>query len=284
MKKSTLLFLLSVIAQPTFGQSNPRTVEYFDEFWQTTPYKEKAHYYRAIDKQGSLFLVKDFYVASNSIQMEALCSSVNPLTQIGKVIWYHPNGLVEREGEYISGKAQGIHKRYYENGQIRSETLYNGENSLTLQYWSEEGKPLLEKGTGLVVSREENNETIYFEVEDSIMVASYTVSDSYDTLYGFTDVIPTYKGGMQEFYRGISKLIRYPNYARRNRIEGKVFIRFTINKKGLIDSAKVIKGIGGGCDEAALEACIKQTRWIPGTRKGKPVKTSLVLPIIFKLT
>lgn len=80
----------------------------------------------------------------------------------------------------------------------------------------------------------------------------------------------------------IQENIVYPELAKRLGIEGKVYILAFINEKGIVDHAKVIKGIGSGCDEAALNAVIK-TKFSPGKQRGKPVKVQVSIPIVFKL-
>ena len=44
----------------------------------------------------------------------------------------------------------------------------------------------------------------------------------------------------------------------------------------------VLKGIGAGCDEAALNAVLK-TKFKPGKQRGKPVNVQVSIPVIFKL-
>jgi hypothetical protein len=45
----------------------------------------------------------------------------------------------------------------------------------------------------------------------------------------------------------------------------------------------VIRGIGGGCDEAAVAVVSKMPNWIPGEQRGKKIDVRFVLPISFKL-
>jgi TonB family protein len=80
----------------------------------------------------------------------------------------------------------------------------------------------------------------------------------------------------------IQSKIKYPEEAKRNGIEGRVFIQAFIDETGNVADAKVIKGVGSGLDEAALEA-VKQTKFIPGKQEGKPVKVQVTIPIVFKL-
>jgi TonB family protein len=54
------------------------------------------------------------------------------------------------------------------------------------------------------------------------------------------------------------------------------------DENGKVIHAKVLNGIGGGCDEVALDA-IKQTKFNPGIQNGKPIKVQVTIPIWFKL-
>ncbi|MCJ7554169.1 MAG: energy transducer TonB [Ignavibacteriaceae bacterium] len=80
----------------------------------------------------------------------------------------------------------------------------------------------------------------------------------------------------------IQSKIKYPEIAKRAGIEGNVYVQAFIDENGNVANAKIIKGIGSGCDEAALDA-VKQTKFKPGRQKGKPVKVQVSIPIAFKL-
>jgi TonB family protein len=85
-------------------------------------------------------------------------------------------------------------------------------------------------------------------------------------------------GGM----KAIQEKIVYPEIAKRAGIEGKVHVQAFINEEGNVVSAKILKGVGAGCDEVALDA-VKQTKFNPGTQNGKPIKVQVTIPIVFKL-
>ena len=80
----------------------------------------------------------------------------------------------------------------------------------------------------------------------------------------------------------IMKKITYPEIAKRQQIQGKVFLLAYIDEKGKVDDVKVIRGIGGGCDEAAVDA-VKKSSFTPGKIKGAATKVKLSLAITFKL-
>jgi TonB family protein len=90
-------------------------------------------------------------------------------------------------------------------------------------------------------------------------------------------------GGMPQFYKYIGSTMKYPASARRFGIEGKVFVQFIVENDGKITNVKVIKGIGGGCDEEAQRVMENAPNWNPGRQRGKPVRQRYTLPIQFSL-
>jgi protein TonB len=104
-------------------------------------------------------------------------------------------------------------------------------------------------------------------------------SSTKDTIYFVKlEEMPEPIGGIE----AIQNKVIYPKEARDQGVQGKVYILAFINEKGIVDSTKIIKGIGGGCDEAAMNA-IKQIKFKPGRQKGIPMKAQVAIPIMFKL-
>ncbi|HEX2963825.1 MAG TPA: energy transducer TonB [Ignavibacteriales bacterium] len=60
-------------------------------------------------------------------------------------------------------------------------------------------------------------------------------------------------------------------------------VGFIIEKDGSMSDIKVVKGIGGGCDEEAVRVTKLMGKWNPGMQKGKPVRVRMVMPYQFKL-
>ena len=82
--------------------------------------------------------------------------------------------------------------------------------------------------------------------------------------------------------KSIQQKIVYPEIALRARVEGKVFVKAFVDETGTVTSAEIVKGIGAGCDEAAIDA-VRQTKFSPGKQRGRPIKVQVTIPIIFKL-
>ena len=98
------------------------------------------------------------------------------------------------------------------------------------------------------------------------------------------ETMPSFRGGEQKLFEFIGKNVVYPQEAIDAGIEGKVFVEFYIEKDGTVCDAKVLRGIGYGCDEEALRVIGLMPKWSPGKQRGKAVRVRYTLPINFKLS
>ncbi|HOJ03221.1 MAG TPA: energy transducer TonB [Bacteroidota bacterium] len=80
----------------------------------------------------------------------------------------------------------------------------------------------------------------------------------------------------------VKKNLVYPDLAIRAGVEGTVIVLAYVNKDGVVTGTEVLRGIGGGCDEAAMEA-VKKVRFKPGLQRGKPVNVKVSVPVKFRL-
>lgn len=96
---------------------------------------------------------------------------------------------------------------------------------------------------------------------------------------------PEFEGGDVALRNFIAKNIVYPQPARDAGQEGKVYITFVIDETGKVESSKVLKGIGYGCDEESMRVINKLPKFKkPGRNTaGKPVKVIYNIPILFKM-
>ena len=82
----------------------------------------------------------------------------------------------------------------------------------------------------------------------------------------------------------LAKTIVYPPRALRRNIQGRVIVRFTVNKAGKITDVHVIKGVSPELDEEALRVVSMFPPWQnPGKQNGKPVPVFYSLPIQFRV-
>ena len=105
-----------------------------------------------------------------------------------------------------------------------------------------------------------------------------------DSVYQIVEKMPQYTGGESAMMKYVSENIKYPEKAKDDGIQGRVFISFVVEKDGSVSNVKVVRGIGGGCDEEAARVIAGMPKWQPGMQKGKPVRVNYMMPVFFKLT
>ena len=101
--------------------------------------------------------------------------------------------------------------------------------------------------------------------------------------YLVVEQMPEFPGGDQTMRKFLRDNIRYPMMARESGITGTVYVTFIVSTSGQISDVKLLRGIGGGCDEEAVRVVKTMPRWIAGRQTGKPVPVQFNLPIKFSL-
>jgi len=101
--------------------------------------------------------------------------------------------------------------------------------------------------------------------------------------HSMVEEMPAFPGGHEAMMKHLSRSLKYPDEAAENGIQGKVFVAFVVERDGSINEVKVLRGIGGGCDQEAIRVVKGMPKWTPGKLAGKEVRVRYNLPIIFKL-
>jgi periplasmic protein TonB len=104
-----------------------------------------------------------------------------------------------------------------------------------------------------------------------------------DAIYTYVQEPPVYPGGDLARKSFIQHNIVYPQLAKQNKIHGIVYVSFIVEKNGTLTNAKIMQGIGAGCDDEALRVVSKMPRWKPGKRQGHEVRVQIVMPLNFIL-
>lgn len=110
-----------------------------------------------------------------------------------------------------------------------------------------------------------------------------TPTDTTQEVITMAEVMPQFPEGEEEMYDFINKNLLYPKLAKENGIEGRVIVRFIVQKSGYIDKIEIIRKLGWGCDEEVLRMIQLMPKWSPGKVNGKPVAVYFTLPVTFKL-
>lgn len=76
----------------------------------------------------------------------------------------------------------------------------------------------------------------------------------------------------EKFIEYYSKNIKYPAEAKEKNISGNVLVSYIIEKDGRITNTKVVKSVGGGCDEEAIRFISSMPKCTPAEKDGKKVR------------
>ncbi len=102
-------------------------------------------------------------------------------------------------------------------------------------------------------------------------------------IFQIVEEMPAYPGGERALLEYVAKNIKYPQIARETGIQGRVFVGFVVEPDGSVSNVKILRGIGGGCDEEAMRVIKSLPKWKPGKQRGKAVRVSYQIPVVFKL-
>ncbi len=95
--------------------------------------------------------------------------------------------------------------------------------------------------------------------------------------------MPEFPGGRSALGRYIAEKVRYPAIAQENRIQGRVYVTFVVNKQGVVENVKIIRGVDPALDKEALRVISSLPNWKPGKQRGNPANVRFTVPINFRL-
>jgi TonB family protein len=102
-------------------------------------------------------------------------------------------------------------------------------------------------------------------------------------VFMIVEVLPMFPGGQEAMLKFIAERLVYPEAALEEEIEGTVVVEFIVEEDGSLSNFKILKDIGGGCGEAALDVIKQMPNWVPGTQRNVPVRVYMKVPLRFKL-
>ena len=98
------------------------------------------------------------------------------------------------------------------------------------------------------------------------------------------EVKPSFQGGdANTFSKWVNTQLKYPETAKRNGVQGRVILVFTVCKDGSVKDVKVLRGCSPELDKEAVRVVSLSPKWNPGIQRGKPVAVRYTFPIIFHL-
>lgn len=226
-------------------------------------------------------IVKSFY--SNGTPRSEI-SYVNDILD-GMMIRYFPNGNIMSEKNFSNGILHGTVREFYDSGLIKEEfSVDNGVINGTRKIYYSNGS--LKSVAIYDYGQLKQNDSFEYDPNYSALPKDYLAGNRQQELLKKrkqeilcdVDICPFPIGGLKTIYDNLV----YPEHALLYGLEGTVTLIASIDEKGDVINSEVIKHLGLGCDEAAKDA-VKKTKFIPGQKANKIVKSNVTLNIEFKI-
>jgi TonB family protein len=174
------------------------------------------------------------------------------------------------------------------------KSIKDGKYTLKVKFSISDNKePMLNTKIAPLKGYAALNDVVVTTALNDIVVIGYgnktnapTNNDGENKIFDFVSIEkqPQFPGGMTKFYEYLSKSVRYPTEAVKNKVEGKVFLSFIVEKDGTLNDITVIRSLGSGTDEEAMRVLKESPKWIAGVQKGKTVRVKYNIPIGFSLS
>lgn len=102
-------------------------------------------------------------------------------------------------------------------------------------------------------------------------------------IFTVVEDMPKFPGGNKAMYAFLGENIKYPDVAKQEGYQGKVFVTFVVEKDGSVSNVKLVRGVHESLDKEAMRVIKIMPKWEPGTQRGKAVRVQYTLPIKFTL-
>ena len=128
------------------------------------------------------------------------------------------------------------------------------------------------------------NDENYGEIPTDLYLPNETDEKIENKTWTNVEQMPIFQGGDEDVQKYVMSNTHYPSIAREENTTGIVYVSFVVNMDGKIQEVKLLRGIGGGCDEEAMRVIKSMPDWKPGKQNGIAVKVQMSIPINFKLS
>jgi TonB family protein len=269
------------------NKRNIKDTVFLDEYDLPTE-RNNAEYFSVIKSDsGGLFIVTDYFLATGNIKRVGHFTTIDSEIKVGLFQSYFKSGNLCSKGNFKENRMDGNWEYYYDtlNSPVWYKCFYkNGNKEGVLRSYYVSGK----------LKREEFHQfyldTVFYRVhkEQKFFVRGRdSVSDGrrFDELGNaikFTafEKIPTPLFNLPQF---LARTLRYPDFARKHNIEGRVLIRFVVDTLGQLKNPVIIKSVSEDIDREARRAISLMPSWNPGIQDDKFEGFVYTLPIVFKL-
>ena len=161
---------------------------------------------------------------------------------------------------------------------IKRTIYHTKKHTMTLKPFYAKLKSLAKLPIGLVsIFLIFSTHTAISQIQDKQTVQDSTEDNQ---IHFLVQKMPVFPGNLNTW---IYNNIRYPETAKEKKLEGKVYVRFVIEKDGAVSNVKIIRGVSPELDNEAKAVIASMPKWEPGKQEGSPVRVSYTVPVYFAL-
>lgn len=104
-----------------------------------------------------------------------------------------------------------------------------------------------------------------------------------DIIFSVVEKIASFPGGQEKLYAFLSENLIYPRKAIEEGAQGRVYVKFVVEKDGSLSNITLMKKATPELDEEALRVINLMPKWEPAKQRDVPVRSYYILPIVFQL-
>lgn len=102
-------------------------------------------------------------------------------------------------------------------------------------------------------------------------------------VFDVVEQMPSFPGGQQALMQWLSSNLQYPVIAAENGVQGRVIVRFVVERDGSVSNVQVVRSVDPSLDKEAVRVVSNMPNWIPGKQNGEAVRVNYTVPVMFKL-
>jgi TonB family protein len=164
---------------------------------------------------------------------------------------------------------------------VLSSATINDSKAVTSLH--QQAELILEKPANIITDTTYRTTIVTYDPKKDKPPVADTVPNKYNEVFTQVEVIPTFPGGEKAFGQFLSKIIKYPAEAVKNKVQGRSVITFIVEEDGSLSDFKVVRALGSGTDEEAIRALKQSPKWNPGKQNGHTVRVQYSVPVSFTL-
>ena len=281
MQRILFILLLSLYTLALISQTEE--VRYFTTRTYQNESQKKTPFKRTYLPQDGYFIVKSY--GDKTLLDSGIYMGFESIENLNSFYRFH----VESQS-YMRDRTDFTHKEarvteYFSDGSPKERSHFIADSSAIHQTWTSKGEPILSDGFGVHRVEREDGTTQLINYENYQLIDALSLRpEQGDTIHLRPQKPARPKEGLRAFHSFLAQNLEYPQEAKELGIETTLYVNFVVDKSGKLQEFEVTSSYKPvELTRKTLKKLRKLPDWNPAYHYGKAVKTSYVIPIVFRL-